>query len=182
MKYFFFILFFFSASISKAQFSKASLQATGLTCALCTKAIDEALKGISFVATVTPNIKQSSFDIVFKSGLVVDADVLKNTVEEAGFFVSQLQLTGTFEKVLVKNDAHVVFNHNTYHFLQVNEQLLEGEKTITLVDKNFVPTKMYKKYSAYTQMQCMQTGKATEDCVLHGAPSGGHRIYHVTLL
>ncbi|MDX1937617.1 MAG: cation transporter, partial [Flavihumibacter sp.] len=68
-----------TASVS-AQFNKAQLQASGLTCALCTKAIDNALKKIEFVETVTPDIKASSFTIVFKKDAAVDADALRLAV------------------------------------------------------------------------------------------------------
>ena len=52
--------------IAHPQFTKANLQASGLTCALCSNAINKALQKLSFVASVKPDIKNSSFDIVFK--------------------------------------------------------------------------------------------------------------------
>jgi copper chaperone CopZ len=68
-----------------AQFSKAELQATGLTCAMCSNAINKALQKVPFVESVRPDIKNSSFNIVFKANAEIDIDALKNAVEDAGF-------------------------------------------------------------------------------------------------
>lgn len=173
------LLIMVTASVT-AQFNKAQLQASGLTCALCTKAIDNALKKIEFVETVTPNIKTSSFNIVFKKDAVVDADALRLAVEDAGFFISKLQLTGSFSNVPVKNDAHVTLEGKTFHFIDTKEQVLNGEQTITLVDKLFVPVKQFKKMSAVNTHACLQTGKADACCEKAGAEKNT-RIYHVTI-
>jgi copper chaperone CopZ len=163
-----------------AQFNKAQLQASGLTCALCTKAIDNALKKISFVESVAPNIKTSSFTIVFKKDAAVDADALRVAVEDAGFFISKLQLTGFFSNIPVKNDTHVTVDGKTFHFINAKEQVLNGEQTITLVDKLFVPARQFKKMSTATTHTCLQTGKAAACCEKVGADKNA-RIYHVTI-
>ena len=50
-----------------AQFTRAELQATGLTCAMCSNAIYKALMEVPFVESVTPDIKNSGFGIKFKA-------------------------------------------------------------------------------------------------------------------
>jgi copper chaperone CopZ len=59
---------FFSLSAT-AQFKTGTLQAAGLTCAMCTKAINETLKELLFVQTVKADIKNSQFIIQFKEGV-----------------------------------------------------------------------------------------------------------------
>ena len=49
---------------TNAQFSSANLQAAGLTCAMCTKAINKSLEKLSFVQSVEADIKSSSFNII----------------------------------------------------------------------------------------------------------------------
>jgi copper chaperone CopZ len=156
--------------MAQAQFTKATLQASGLTCAMCNNAINKALKGLAFVSTVKSDIKNASFDIVFKEGAAVDIDAMRLAVEDAGFFVAKLKVTGSFDNVNVKNDEHVVIGNKTFHFLEVSDQVLNGEKTLTLLDKNFLTSKEFKKVSRATKMECLQTGK--ED---------NTRIYHVTI-
>lgn len=74
---------------SQAQFTKANLQATGLTCAMCSNAINKALMEVPFVESVKSDIKNSAFNIVFKQGQEVKIDELRKAVEDAGFFRRQ---------------------------------------------------------------------------------------------
>jgi copper chaperone CopZ len=166
---------------ANAQFSQAVLQASGLTCAMCTKAIDNALKELPFVASVAPDIKNSAFTITFKEGVHADVvDALRKAVEDAGFFVARLKIKGRFNNVAIKNDEHVAINGSTFHFLHVNSQVLNGDKELTIVDKNFLTPKEFKKHSSATAMQCIQTGKAAGCCDKAGV-TPGTRIYHVTI-
>jgi len=169
----------FSLSLH-SQFTRAMLQASGLTCAMCNNAINKALQKLPFVAAVKPDIKNASFDIVFKENTDVDIDGLKNAVEDAGFSVAKLKLTGNFNNVKVVNDEHVVIDGRTFHFLGVKEQVLNGEQTITEVDKNFLTTREFKKFSADSKMKCLQTGKAAPCCTKAGI-AANTRIYHVTI-
>src|SRR3982750_633164 len=89
----------FSSSAATAQFKSASLQASGLTCAMCTKAINNSLEELPFIKSVKADIKSSTFNIVFKDGGKVDIDQLKNAVEEAGFSVAKLKLTANFDNL-----------------------------------------------------------------------------------
>ena len=182
MKKIFFILAILIAGVSTvdAQFKSADLQAAGLTCAMCTKAINNEVAGLSFVKKVDVDIKSSTFKIDFKEGANVDVDALKKAVEDAGFSVSKLKLKGDFENIAVKNDTHVEIDGKTFHFLNVKDQTLNGERVLTLVDKNYVTAKEFKKYSAATKMECIQTGKAASCCKKEAA-GNNTRIYHVTI-
>jgi copper chaperone CopZ len=165
---------------SHAQFSRAYLQATGLTCAMCSNAINKALLKVPFVESVKPDIKNSAFDIVFKKDSRVEIDALKKAVDDAGFSVGSLKVTGSFNDLKIANDEHVKIGPDNFHFLDVKDQVLSGEKTITLVDRDFVSAKQFKRYSAATKMKCIQTGKAESCCVKDGVPANA-RIYHVTI-
>lgn len=163
-----------------AQFTSASLQASGLTCSMCNNAIYKALKALPFVESVESNIKKASFDIVFKKNTAPEIDALKNAVEDAGFSVATFTLTGNFDKVAVGNDKHVVLGNRHFHFIKINDQVLSGEKTITVVDKGFLTVKNFKKYSTATSMTCIQTGKAGSCCEKEGVKADA-RVYHVTI-
>lgn len=163
-----------------AQFSKASLQATGLTCAMCSNAINKALQAVPFVESVRSDIKNSAFSIVFKEGATVEIDGLKNAVEDAGFSVGSLKLTGQFSGLKLVPDQHVKIGTLSFHFLNSQELTLDGEATLTVVDRNFLPAKQFKKISSLTKMACLQTGKASSCCTKEGvAPEA--RVYHVTI-
>ncbi len=165
---------------TNAQFTKASIQASGLTCAMCTKAIDNALKTLPFIETIKPDIKNSSFNVTFKQGQEADIDAIKKAVEDAGFFVAKFSITGVFSNTEIKNDEHVAISGKEYHFLNVKDQVLNGEKTLVVVDKNFITANAFKKYSAATGMECIKTGRAGGCCEKAGL-AAGTRIYHVTI-
>ena len=161
------VLFSFAAN---AQVTKVSLQASGLTCSMCSNAINKALKTLDFVAKVEANIKNSSFDIYFKPGASIDLDKLKDKVEGAGFAVASFIVTVHFDNVAVVNDNHVTVGNTVYHFLNIKDQQLNGDKAIRLLDKGFVSAKEYKKNSIFTKMECYKTGI-----------DAGKRIFHVTI-
>ena len=164
----------------KAQFSSGTLQATGLTCAMCSNAINKALKTVPFVETVKSDIGKSAFNIVFRKDAEVNIDALKDAVEDAGFSVGSLKLTGVFNALKVEKDSHVKIGATYFHFLDAKERVLDGENTITIVDKNFVTTKQFKKISSSSKMVCVQTGKADNCCTRQGAPANS-RVYHATI-
>ena len=180
MKTLFIALFALAGMSASAQFTKASLQATGLTCAMCSNAINKALLEVPFVESVKPDIKNSAFNMVFKKDQKVEIDALRKAVEDAGFSVGSLKMTGHFNDVKVENDKHVEIGDENFHFLNTTGQVLDGEKTITIVDKNFLTARQFKKFSNTTKMSCVLTGKTAACCLKEGVPVGT-RVYHVTI-
>ncbi|MEO6638576.1 MAG: heavy-metal-associated domain-containing protein [Ginsengibacter sp.] len=180
MKNILFILLAFLTLNATAQVKTVSLQASGLTCSMCSNAIFKALKSVDFVENVDANIKNSTFEITFKPNSKVDFDLLKDKVEKAGFFVASFWATVHFDDVNVKSDAPVVAAGNTMMFLKVKDQKLNGDKKIKIVDKGFVSSKEFKQNSSLTTKDCYKTGLADETCIAKGIEKGT-RIYHVTI-
>lgn len=174
------LIVIFGATQTNAQFTSGSITAAGLTCAMCTKAIFKALQKTPGVQSVDVDIKSSAFVVKFTKDQAVSPDKLKAAVEDAGFSVAKLQLTGDLSGVQVKNDAHVLIGNNTYHFIKVKPATLGGNETITLVDKNYLSAKEHKKYQAASSYPCVETGKADVCCAKAGV-KGNSRIYHVTM-
>lgn len=162
-----------------AQQVKAKLVAAGLTCSMCSKAVYQSLTRVKEVESVKSNIKESSYAITFKQGTTLNPDNLQKAVKDAGFSVAKLQLTLNFEQAEVANDAHLTNEGINLHFLNVQQQVLNGEQTITIVDNGFLPSKEQKQYGKYTTMQCFTTGKMAACC--SASANEGQRIYHVTL-
>ncbi len=164
----------------RGQFSKGTLQATGLTCAMCSNAVNKALQKLPTVASVRSDIKNSSFSITFKENMEIDIDALKKAVEDAGFSVGSLQVTGRFDQVNVVKDQHIKIGNSQFHFLGIEKQVLNGEKTLKIMDKDFLTAKEFKKVNVSTTMECIQTGRASSCCIKDGIPANT-RIYHVTI-
>lgn len=165
---------------TQAQVSKISMQASGLTCSMCSNSINKAIGKLDFVEKVMSNIKTSTFEISFKPDAKIDFDAIKKKVEDAGFFVSKFVVTMQFDDHMVANDQHINANGNTLHFLNVKSQQLKGVKDITFLDKGFVSDKVYKKNAGLTKMACYKSGKAESCCEKEGLVKGS-RIFHVTI-
>lgn len=170
MKKYLLFIFLSIAVTAGAQFKSATLQASGLTCAMCSNAINKSLKTLSFVEKVEPDIATSSFIITFKKEAEINFDQLRKKVEDAGFSVAKLQVVTVFNNANVQNDQSVTLYGKVFHFVNIQNQVLSGEKTITIVDKNFLSAKEYKKFAALTKAESFKTGEAQ-----------GVRIYHVTI-
>lgn len=164
---------------SFAQVTAASLTASGLTCSMCSRSIYKSLMKLSTVESVAEDIEHSAFNIKFKPGTNTTPDQLRKAVTDAGFAVASLKMTAAFNNAAVENDAHVDLQGNTYHFINVKKQQLNGEHTFTVVDKNFVTTAEFRKFKQFTTMKCYETG-ISENCC-HSGNKKGSRIYHVTL-
>lgn len=180
MKTLFIILVIVFSFNAHSQITKVTLQASGLTCSMCSNAINKALRSVDYVDKVYANIKNSTFDISFKPGAKVDFDQLKKEVEDAGFFVAKFTALVHFDNAEIVNDDHVVINNITFHFLNVKDQVLSGDKTIQVLDKGYVSAKEFKKNEVFTKMPCYKTGVAGT-CCTKGTVSAGARIYHVTI-
>jgi copper chaperone CopZ len=180
MKKTFIVAFTFLSVVVNAQIKKITLQASGLTCSMCSNAINKSLKTLDFVDGVEANIKNSSFTLNIKLNTEASFDAIKNKVEDAGFFVATLFAIVSFNNATVENDAHVKVGKDVYHFLNIKNQELQGDYKITLLDKGFVTAKVFKKNIKLTSMNCYTTGKASSCCAKDGVVEG-QRIYHVTI-
>ena len=163
---------------SFGQIRSASLTASGLTCSMCSKAIYKALSAVPFIEKVDANVETSTYSIQFKQGENIVLDDVKKAVQGAGFSVAGLQVTANFNNTEVYNDAHIEIGGSTFHFLDVTKQVLQGEKTFSVIGKNYVTAAQHKKYKKFTKMACFETGVMGSCC-----PSGkaAKRVYHVTI-
>lgn len=173
-----FLSFSFAAS---SQVVKADLQASGLTCSMCSKSINTALKTLIFVESVETDINNNMFSIVFKPGTKPDFDLLKKKVADAGFSVANLWVYANFNQQQIKNDAHINIDGINIHFVNVKEQVISGKKKIQVVDKDFLTAKAYKKFSNATPMECFKTGYMADCCNVKKDNSAVQRVYHVTI-
>lgn len=174
------ICFILAAFNMQAQVKKVTLQASGLTCSMCSNSINKALKTIDYVEIVRANIQTSSFSISFKEGANVNFDDLKKKVEDAGFSVANMTASVDFHNASISNDDHIKVGGMVLHFLDVKNQVLTGIKELKVLDKGFVSAKEYKKNSKLTSMECYKTGTAASCCTKSGLPAGT-RIYHVSI-
>jgi copper chaperone CopZ len=165
---------------ASAQITKASLQASGLTCSMCSKAVKEALEEIPFVEKVQVDIKNQRYNLSFKKDAEAEPDVLSKAVEDAGFSVASLQVTALVNDQTLDKDDHIRIGNKYFHFLNGSGKKLQDNVTFSLVDKGFVSDKENRKHSALSKMPCVKTGRTASCCTSEEVP-GGSRVYHVII-
>ncbi|MEJ7610494.1 MAG: heavy-metal-associated domain-containing protein [Ferruginibacter sp.] len=137
--------FFVTLSLS-AQNKNISLQAAGLTCSMCSNAINKSLKTLPFVESIQANIKTSTFDIAIKPGAVADYDLMKKKVEDAGFFVAKFLVTVPFTVAGVKENTTVEFQDKRLRFVNNTAvKISAGDQQVRIVSKGFISAKEAKK-------------------------------------
>jgi len=154
-----------TTGIARAQFTKAELQISGLTCALCAKATQNTLKDLPFITEVKPDFMRNVFVITFKNDATVNLDQISKAVHDAGFFISFLKTTVNFDKLKVIGNRFS-YGPDTYQVINGADKPLNGETVLTVVDKGFAPRYVTKKY--------LITSAET-------APANSGRTYHLVI-
>jgi len=137
---------------AEAQVMKVDLQASGLTCSMCSKSINKALKTLDFIDKIVTDIKRYNFQLTFKPGSHVDFDLIKRKVEGAGFFVSGFVATILFDNVPIKANEPVLIDNHKLFFVNQSGQSLSGATQVRILDKGFVSSKEYKANSFSTTL------------------------------
>ena len=138
-------LIILSASAAHAQFTKAELQVSGLTCSMCSKATEKSLHTLNFIGDIKADLNRNVFVITFKKDVPVDIDLISKKVQDAGFFVNNFKATFNFDNVKLNNNAFS-YGGDTYHLLNGDNKSLTGAVAFTVVDKAFAPASVAKKY------------------------------------
>lgn len=130
---------------SYSQISKAEIIATGLTCSMCSNAINKQLKATVGVDSVSTDLNTNTFTVYFKKESKIMPRVLKEGVEKAGFFIGSLVITMPAESLKTEGDKTVLINGST--FVLLNEELKNStrETKVKIFDKGYVTQKEHKK-------------------------------------
>lgn len=119
-----------------SQFSKAEIRATGLTCSMCSNAINKQLKSLPEVVNVETDLNTNTFTVTLTEGNTLSPKAFKEKVEKAGFFIGSLVLTTNAETI--KKDGYILVNNTSNNKAEVQIQIL---------DKGYVTDKEFKKLS-----------------------------------
>ena len=119
-----------------AQIVKAEIRATGLTCSMCSNAINKQLKSMPEVADVATDLNTNTFTVSLKEGNDLNPKVFKEKVEKAGFFIGSLVVTAKSDTI-TKN-SYILVNDKKNNASEVQFQV---------VDKGYVTEKEFKKLS-----------------------------------
>lgn len=167
-------LFFIGTVASAQQITNAELQVTGLTCSMCAKATETALKNLDFISSIKPDLNKNLFTLSFKADKNVNLDQIRKKVEEAGFSVGQLTATFNFKQVKVDANGRAITDGNTYQFINAEQKVLNGPVKAAIVDKDFISNASYKKNLTALKLSSYASGTA----VIDGRKT---RVYHLSI-
>lgn len=153
-----------------ANFVSAKVKVTGVTCSMCSNSVHQALSTLFFIDKIDVDLQKAEYNLTFKAGSKVSMDAIKDKIEGAGFSVGLLTANFKFSNLSVSHDFHFNYGNDTYHFVNVKNQNLNGLATVRFVDKGLTSSKEYKKYVSLTTHGCIKTGGTKTN-----------RIYHVTI-
>ncbi|MCC9070677.1 heavy-metal-associated domain-containing protein [Flavobacterium sp. F-65] len=138
---------------SYSQITKAEIMATGLTCSMCSNAINKQLKSYTEVDSIGTDLNTNTFTVYFKKDNSLEPKVLRKAVEKAGFFVGSMVLTAKFHTPTIEENTTLKVDDATYTFIDIKKPVAHEETKFRVLDKGFVTQKEYKKlvksYSKY---------------------------------
>jgi hypothetical protein len=105
------------------------------------------LRTLDFIGDIKADLNRNVFVLTFKKDVPVNLDQISKKVQSAGFFVNSLKATFDFENVKLSNNAFS-YAGDTYKLISGGDKTLSGPVAVTLVDKGFLSSGAYKKYSA----------------------------------
>lgn len=132
---------------TNAQIIKAEIIATGLTCSMCSNAINKQFKALEEVDKVETDLNTNTFIIYLKKNSKITPRILKERVEKAGFFVGSMLITLQFENLKIVDNLSVNKNNLSIVFIDSKPKTLNGETRVKILDKGFVTQKEFKKLS-----------------------------------
>jgi copper chaperone CopZ len=158
----------FITTCANAQIQSVSLQASGLTCSMCSRAIYKALQKVPAVSEVQEDIEHTSYHVHFSDPSQVSLRKLLKAVTGAGFTVEWMEVNANFNHAEVASDSTLKVNGLVFRFVDIHKQILTGKTKLLVVDANYLPEKDRKKYSG----------------AYESGPDGdkGENFYHVTLI
>lgn len=139
------IILLFSVSITFAQLTKVEIVATGLTCSMCSNAINKQLKTLTDVEKVDIDLNTNTFIVFLKDNNNITPEILKNKVEDAGFFVGEMMLFLPFKNQTIAENLPVNTANMSFIFIDSKVKTLNGELKLKILDKGYLTSKAFKK-------------------------------------
>lgn len=132
-----FVLICFGYS-SNAQITKAEIIATGLTCSMCSNAINKQLKKLPEIEKVDIDLNSNTFTVYLKRNNTISPRILKESIQKAGFFVGSMIVTLDLENPKIAENPNFIF---------IDAKSQKGETRFKILDKGYLVMKDFKKLS-----------------------------------
>ncbi len=139
------LLVFTTGIASYSQISKAEIVATGLTCSMCSNAINKQLKAIPEVENVATDLNTNTFTVTLQKDSKITPFILKQSVEKAGFFVGSMIITLQIDLLKTNDNGTINQQDSTYVLIDQESRHVPKQITAKIVNKGFVTQKEFKR-------------------------------------
>ena len=139
------IILLLSVSNIFAQLTKVEIVATGLTCSMCSNAINKQLKTLTDVEKVDIDLNSNTFIVFLKNNNRITPKILKDKVEDAGFFVGEMILFLPFKNQIISENLTVYSPEMSFIFIDSKVKPSNGELKLQVLDKGYLTSKAFKK-------------------------------------
>ena len=128
-----------------AQISKAEIVATGLTCSMCSNAINKQLKKLPEVEKVDIDLNSNTFTVYLKKNNTISPRILKESIQKAGFFVGSMLITMNFDNQKIADNSNIKKENLNLIFIDTEAKILNGLTRFKVLDKGYLVMKDFKK-------------------------------------
>ena len=130
---------------SQAQILKAEIIATGLTCSMCSNAINKQLKSMADVENVSTDLNTNTFTVTLKENNKLTPNTLKESIEKTGFFIGSMVLTVDLGNSTITESQKIEKQSGTYVFVNGGDKAISGPVKVQVLNDGFVTKKEFKK-------------------------------------
>ncbi len=138
-KFIFLLVLIIAGFQLKAQIKTAEIEASGLTCSMCSKAIFKALGKVSFVDTVKVNIETSTYILEFKKDEKVQIEALRDAVYDAGFAIAKMAIVIDIPQKLAVEDATVEAFGYQFKWQLIGNKPIAAPQKVFIMNKDIQP-------------------------------------------
>jgi copper chaperone CopZ len=128
-----------------AKVTSVQIGVDGLTCSMCSRSVEMAIKKLAFVEEVKMDLKQTQGTITFKAGQNVNFKQLAKAVKDAGFSVRFLKAM-VDDLPVAKNEAITIGNNTIKLVNTVLEKSNNKAATLVLLGFDYMNKKSLKTW------------------------------------
>ena len=138
----------FTIPITKANgFSGARVTIDGLTCSMCSKSVEKAIRKLDFVANVKMDLNANLALISFVDGEEVSFHQIAKKIRSSGFSVREMVVEAAVGQVSVREGATAQVQQSVFCLVDVLEKRAKGNIEFKIIGEHFMPRKDWKKWS-----------------------------------
>ncbi len=138
------VLFCMTSVKGSCQFKSVRVKITGLTCSLCSKGVESALRKISFIESIDMDLNETTAVVHFNHKSPVDLEMVADKIEEGGFSVSRMEAEYLINGGDIVSDSSITGKDHTLRILKNDKTKLQNLIKFQVIGLKFMKKKDYE--------------------------------------